>query len=141
MNREHFKFFFNLRVRYAEIDSQGIVFNAHYLTYFDTALTEYMREIDFDYQAMVSEENIDFHLVKSTVEYRGPIGFDDVIDVGVTVKKIGNSSLTWNLAIFKQDSDVCETLGEIIWVCSEIAKHKSHPLPKALIDAISSYET
>ena len=77
-------------VRYAEIDSQGLVFNAHYLTYFDTALTEYMREVDFDYQAMVSEENIDFHLVKSTVEYRGPIGFDDVIDIGVTVKKIGN---------------------------------------------------
>ena len=90
MNRDQIKFFHELRVRYAEVDSQGIVFNAHYLTYFDTAITEYMRKIDYDYHALVSERGLDFHLIKSTIEYLNPIGYDDLIEIGVTVIKIGN---------------------------------------------------
>jgi len=102
MKRDQFKFFHDLRVRYAEVDSQGIVFNAHYLTYFDTVITEYMRNIHYDYYTLVSRRGLDFHLIKSTVEYLKPIGFDEIIEIGVTTHKIGKSSLTWVLAIFKR---------------------------------------
>ena len=102
MKRDQFKFFHDLRVRYAEVDSQGIVFNAHYLTYFDTAITEYIRNINYDYKTLVSRRGLDFHLIKSTVEYLKPIGFDEIIEIGVTTHKIGKSSLTWVLAIFKR---------------------------------------
>ena len=46
MHREDFRFFFPFRVRYAEVDGQNVVFNAHYLTYFDTSITEYFRAMD-----------------------------------------------------------------------------------------------
>ena len=49
MKRKIYKFFHTLRVRYAEVDAQGIVFNSHYLTYFDCAITEYYRKIKYNY--------------------------------------------------------------------------------------------
>jgi len=140
MKRDQFKFFYDLRVRYAEVDSQGIVFNAHYLTYFDTSITEYMRNIHYDYQALVSKRGLDFHLVKSTVEYLKPIGFDEIIEIGVTAHKIGKSSLTWVLAIFKKGESECLAKGEIIWVCSRVGTNKSHPLPEDLVKLLSEHE-
>jgi acyl-CoA thioester hydrolase len=140
MKRDQFKFFYDLRVRYAEVDSQGIVFNAHYLTYFDTSITEYMRNISYDYQALVSRRGLDFHLVKSTVEYLKPIGFDEIIEIGVTAHKIGKSSVTWVLAIFKKGDLECLAKGEIIWVCSRVGTNKSHPLPEDLVKLLSENE-
>jgi acyl-CoA thioester hydrolase len=140
MKRDQFKFFYDLRVRYAEVDSQGIVFNAHYLTYFDTTITEYMRNINYDYQALVSKRGLDFHLVKSTVEYLKPIGFDEIIEIGVTAHKIGKSSLTWVLAIFKKGESDCLAKGEIVWVCSQVGTNKSHPLPEDLVKLLSAHE-
>jgi hypothetical protein len=51
MSREQFWFFHPFRVRYSEIDGQGVVFNAHYLTYFDTTITEYFRALGYDQYA------------------------------------------------------------------------------------------
>jgi acyl-CoA thioester hydrolase len=140
MKRDQFRFFHDLRVRYAEVDSQGIVFNAHYLTYFDTAITEYMRNINYDYHTLVSRRGLDFHLVKSTVEYLKPIRFDEIIEIGVSAHKIGTSSLTWVLAIFKKGASECAASGEIVWVCSRVGTNKSHPLPEDFVALLSEYE-
>jgi acyl-CoA thioester hydrolase len=140
MKRDQFKFFQDLRVRYAEVDSQGIVFNAHYLTYFDTAITEYMRNINYDYHTLVSRRGLDFHLAKSTVEYIKPIGFDEMIEIGVTAYKIGKSSLTWVLAIFKKGASECLAKGEIVWVCSKVGMGNSYPLPEDFVKLLSGYE-
>ncbi len=136
--REHYNFFYELRVRYSEIDGQGIVFNAHYFTYFDTAVTEYLRKIDFDYQTLVSEEGLDFFLVKSTINYLKPAYFDQILEIGVTTAKIGRSSLTWDLAIFNKGENDCLTHGELVWVCTERVTNKSHPLPGALMQLLNS---
>ena len=140
MKRDQFKFFQDLRVRYAEVDSQGIVFNAHYLTYFDTAITEYMRNINYDYHTLVSRRGLDFLLAKSTVEHLKPIGFDEIIEIGVTAYKIGKSSLTWVLAIFKKGSSECLAKGEIFWVCSKVGTGKSYPLPENFVKLLYVYE-
>lgn len=134
--RNCYPFFDRQRVRYAEVDMQGIAFNAHYLTWFDCALNEYLRHIGYDYHAQVRELELDFHLVKSLVEYLGPIRFDQLIDIGVRPLHIGNSSLTWELAIFAEGDNVCLTRGEIVWVCARIGSHRSHPLPPGLLAAL-----
>lgn len=128
--RDHYTWTHRLRVRYSEIDYQGIVFNAHYLSYFDAALTEFMRDLEFDFTALVKHEQLDFHLIKSTVEYVQPIRADQLIDIAVAPAKLGNSSVTWQLAIFGADQTECLATGEIIWVCSKVGEHKSHPLPE-----------
>jgi acyl-CoA thioester hydrolase len=140
MKRDQFNFFHELRVRYAEVDSQGIVFNAHYLTYFDTTITEYMRNIKYDYHTLVSKRGLDFHLVKSTVEYLKPIGFDELLEIGISAYRIGKSSLTWSLGIFKKGAPECLAKGEIVWVCSQVGTNKSHPLPEDLVRLLTEWE-
>ncbi|OPL09067.1 MAG: thioesterase [Firmicutes bacterium ML8_F2] len=131
--RDHFNYFHQLRVRYAEIDGQGIVFNAHYLTYFDTAVTEFVRNINYDYLEQVTGKGLDFFLVKATIDFFKPIRFDEIIDIGVTAHKIGKSSLTWLLAIFKKGEEECLASGKLVWVCSRVGTNKSFPLPDDLV--------
>jgi acyl-CoA thioester hydrolase len=135
MQRNAYSFFHPLRVRYAEIDLQGVVFNAHYLTYFDTAITEYLRDTGYSYKTLFTSRGLDFHLVKATVEFLRPIVFDLLIEIGVRVSRIGTSSITFAPAIFAQDQNdqkdqpECLAKGEIVWVCAKVGTHKSHPLP------------
>jgi acyl-CoA thioester hydrolase len=132
LHRSDFWFFFPLRVRYAEVDQQGVVFNAHYLTYFDVAITEYMRALNYDYRLQPERTGTDFHVVKSLVEYRAPIGFDEEIDIGVRTGRLGRTSLSFQLAIFGKDSEQLRTSGEIVWVNADQATHKAAPVPSEL---------
>src|ERR1043165_7766153 len=104
MSREQFWFFHPFRVRYSEIDCQGFVFNAHYLTYFDTTITEYFRALGYDQFADAQRTGLDFHVVRSVIEYRAPVRFDWDLDVGARVARIGNTSVTFELAIFRKGS-------------------------------------
>lgn len=139
LNREHYSFFHIFRVRYSEIDAQGIVFNAHYFTYFDTAITEFIREIKFDYKALIASEGLDFYLVKSTIDFFKPAAFDQLIEIGVSIAKVGRSSLTWELAIFRKDEDECLARGELVWVCTKLGSGQSHPLPDHLLSLINDF--
>lgn len=76
MTRDQFSFFHPFRIRYSEIDGQGVVFNAHYLTFYDTTITEYFRALGYDQYADAQKTGMDFHVVKSVVEYKSPIRFD-----------------------------------------------------------------
>jgi acyl-CoA thioester hydrolase len=132
LHRSDFWFFFPLRVRYAEADQQGVVFNAHYLTYFDVAITEYMRALNYDYRLQPECTGTDFHVIKALVEYRAPIQFDDEIDIGVRTGRIGRTSLSFQLAIFGKDSEQLRTCGEIVWVNAHQATRKAAPVPSEL---------
>ena len=135
-----YKFFFPFRVRYSEIDGQMIVYNAHYLTYFDTAITEYCRLLSFDFVTEKEQTGHDFHTIKALVEYKAPIFFDDEIEVGVRTSRIGNSSLTFQFGVFRsRESDLLAS-GEIIWVNTDQDSRKSVPVPQALISKLSEFE-
>ena len=140
MSRSQFNYFFSFRVRYSEVDAQGIVFNAHYLTYFDSAMTEYLRHIGHDYQKVVERSNEDFHTVKTLVEYIKPILFDQIIDVCIRVKKIGRSSLTFLLEIYHQNKEDLLASGEVIWVNADQKTHKSTKLSDDLCRKIRIHE-
>jgi acyl-CoA thioester hydrolase len=133
MQREAFSFFYALRVRYAEVDAQGVVFNAHYLTYFDTAITEFFRNAGYSYADFFTAKGLDFHLIKATVEYLRPIGFDTLLEIGVRVARIGTSSVTFDLGVFAKDQTEPRATGEIVWVCAKPGTHKSHPLPDEFV--------
>ena len=140
MSRDQFWFFHPFRVRYSEIDGQGVVFNAHYLTYFDTTITEYFRALGYDQFADAKATGIDFHVVKSVIEYKAPILFDQQIDVGAPVALIGNSSLVFELAIFLKGGDDALVTGEIVWVYTDQKSYRPLPIPKSIRDLIASRE-
>lgn len=122
------------------MDAQGIVFNAHYLTYFDTAMTEYLRHIEYDYVKEVKERNEDFHTVKTLVEYKSPIHFDQIIDVCLKVRKIGTSSLTFYIEVHPNKEDNMRVSGEVVWVNTNQETHSSAPLSKNIIKKIKLLE-
>ena len=138
--REEFWFHFPFRVRYSEVDAQAVVFNAHYLTYFYTAITEYFRALGYDYLGEVARTGIDFHTVKSVVEYKAPIRFDEDIEVCVRVARIGRSSINLALAIFAKGSDDLRATGEIIWVATDQTTHQSVAVTEDLRALVASRE-
>lgn len=140
MARSDFEFAWPFRVRYAEVDGQMIVFNAHYLTYFDTAITEYFRALPYDYRGQVTRTGEDFHTVRTLVEYQQPIVFDEDIEVCLRTSRLGGSSLTFLLEIHPQGLDDLRATGEVVWVNTDQTTHKSAAVPAQLADKIRVYE-
>jgi acyl-CoA thioester hydrolase len=81
-----------IRVRYGECDLQGVVFNAHYLNYFDTSITELWRSACGSYQAML-DRGVDIVLAEASVRFRKPARFDEVLTLAVAVTHIGTTSV------------------------------------------------
>lgn len=86
----HFRYY--LRVRYGECDAQKVVFNARYAEYVDLATSEFLRALGYGAQIISGE--LDFQLVKQTIEWKAPARFDQVLEISVFARSLGNTSFT-----------------------------------------------
>lgn len=136
--RKDFRFFHRLRVRWAEVDMQKIVFNAHYLMYFDTAISDYWRAMALPYEEAMQSLDGDLYVRKATIDFRGSARMDDVIDVGMRCARIGNSSMTFEGGLFRQDQFLVGC--ELVYVFADPATQTSKPVPAALRDALTGFE-
>ena len=123
------EFIYEKRVRYHEIDAQAVVYNAHYLTYFDIALTEFARDKGW---LSAPYQGFDFHVVKAEVNYRKPMRLDEVVKIGASVKRVGRSSVTFSIVIFTGDDDI-RADGEVVWVWTDQETGRSAPLPEHIL--------
>jgi acyl-CoA thioester hydrolase len=138
MPRADFTFSHSLRVRWAEVDRQGIVFNGHYLLYFDVGVTEYWRAIGYPYPDELLAHGSDLFVKKASIEYHASAQYDEVLDVLVRVARIGRSSVQFLLEIHRGDAHLID--GEIIYVNADPASKQSAPVPAFLRDAIARFE-
>ena len=138
MTRSDFRFFHRLRVRWAEIDAQKIVFNAHYLMYFDTAISAYWRALALPYEESMQTLEGDLYVKKATVEYHASARMDDVVDVGMRCRRIGTSSIAFDGALFRGDQKLVDC--ELIYVFAEPATQTSRPVPPPLRAILEGYE-
>lgn len=138
MKRSDFRFFHRLRVRWAEVDMQKIVFNAHYLMYFDTAVADYWRAIALPYEEAMHQLGGDLYVKKATVEFNASARMDDRLDVGMKCSRIGNSSMIFTGAIFR-DNELLITC-ELVYVFADPATQKSKPVPAPLRELLLGYE-
>jgi acyl-CoA thioester hydrolase len=127
MAREDFSFFHRLRVRWSEVDMQGIVFNGNYLNYFDVAFTEYWRATGLPDVIAQSEAGLELFARKAVVEYHAPSRFDDLLDIGVRCAELGRSSMRFVLEIYRDDEQLIS--GEILYVHADSRVRKSEPVP------------
>jgi acyl-CoA thioester hydrolase len=140
MDINEFKLQHKLRVRWAEVDMQAIVFNGHYLTYFDVAIAEYWRAAGLPYPSgVVDRFGVDFFVVKATVEYHASAKYDDEITVVARCSQLGRSSLRYLMGIFRGDEHLIS--GELIYVCADAKTQKSVPIPQPLRDVFTQFET
>jgi acyl-CoA thioester hydrolase len=144
MAREEFACSHRLRVRWAEVDMQKIVFNGHYLTYIDTALADYWREIGLAYpHGYVDRYGNDIYLRKATVEYLGSARYDDQLAVLTRVSKLGRTSMTYAFEIYRDDPDPSGApliTAEMVYVNADPATMEAAPLPEDLRKRIQGYE-
>ena len=84
-------FVHHLRPRYAEVDAQGVVFNAHWLTYFDESQTRFFEALGLRPKVAFFTD-FDVMVVKAVIEWEGPAGFDDDVAIAVRVPRLGNAS-------------------------------------------------
>ena len=139
MARSDFRFSHTLRVRWAEVDKQDIVFNGHYLTYFDVGVTEYYRAIGKPYPDAILAEGSDLYAKKAEIEYHASAEYDDIIDVCVRVSRIGRSSFEFAIELYRQEELLVS--GTLIYVNANPATRKSAPLPESLKSAFREFET
>ena len=127
-----------LKVRYSEIDCQRIVYNSHYLTYFDISISEMMDEL-FDQEEYIKQTNNEFHTVNANMKFKSPAMLNDKIEVYTAIKKIGSSSLTFIAEIYRENSDEILNEGEITWVNTNQEEMKSSPIPEELKAKFNKY--
>jgi acyl-CoA thioester hydrolase len=101
------------RARYHECDAQGVVFNAHHVTYVDVSLTELWRTAFGSYGAMV-DEGFDVVVADVHAAYREPVRFDEAVELALTIERFGNSSMTTSWVTSVGDRTCVE--GEIVHV-------------------------
>jgi acyl-CoA thioester hydrolase len=130
-----------LRVRWAEVDMQKIVFNGHYLTYIDTAVAEYWREIGLPYpQGYVERYANDLYLRKATLEYLASARYDDWLAVCCRVARLGRSSMTFHFEIYRQTEEAPLLGAELVYVNADPSSMKAAPLPDELRERVLRYE-
>jgi len=136
--RSDFAFHHQHRVRWSECDPQWVVFNGHYLTFFDVAITEYTRAVGLPSVMTQQRSGAQFFARKATVEYHAPAKYDDMLDICVRLAYLGRSSLRFVIEVYKDQSLL--TSGELVYVYVDTALGVSVALPEVQRAAVLAYE-
>lgn len=138
MQKQDFLFFHPLRVRWVEVDMQKIVFNGHYLMYFDTAVSDYWRNLALPYEQTMHDLGGDLYVVKSSLEYKASAVYDDLLHIGMRCQRIGNSSITFQACAFRGEHVL--VTGELVYVFADPQTQTSKPVPQELRDTLLGFE-
>lgn len=134
--REQFKFFFPIQTRWADNDIYGHVNNVTYYSYFDTAANSLLiQKTGFD----IHNSKIIGLVVDSACSFLQELSFPETVDVGVAIGKIGNSSLRYELAIFKQGQHEAAAQGHFVHVFVDRENRKSTMIPMSMRDILGEY--
>jgi len=132
LSRNEFQAFWSVSIRYYELDPQGVVHNANYVSFFDEAITGYFKYVNYDYWTDIEETRKDFHTVQVKVQYNKPLQYGHEIEIGTKIKEIGNSSITWLMGMFLKDSDELVSSCEAVHVYTDQTTMKPTPITEDL---------
>ena len=132
LSRNDFQAFWSVSIRYYELDPQGVVHNANYVSFFDEAITSYFKYVNYDYWTDIEKTRKDFHTVQVKVQYNKPLQYGHEIEIGTKIKEIGNSSITWVMGMFLKDSDELVSSCEAVHVYTDQTTMKPTPITEDL---------
>lgn len=138
MKQQDFRLIHRLRVRWAEVDMQKIVFNAHYLMYFDTAITDYWRALGLPYEEAMLQLGGELYVKKASIEFHGSAHLDDQLNVALKCARVGNSSMIFSGAIFRGDELLVTC--ELVYVFADPASQTARPVPDSLRSLVARFE-
>jgi len=123
-----------LRVRYSECDAQGVVFNGHYLFFYDVALNELWRDRIGPYQEMI-ERGADLVVAEATTRFLASARFDEELDIELQVKHLGTTSMIIQPVFRVGERLVAD--GEVRHVFVDPATMRKTPMPDDIREALS----
>jgi acyl-CoA thioester hydrolase len=131
-----------LRVRWAEVDLQGVVFNGHYLAYCDVCVTEYWRAIGMTYPAAFLAMGSDLFVRKATLEYHAPAQYDDELELCGRTSRLGATSLLFVIEMYRRGQIEGPLIsGELVYVSTDLTSKAPLALPEALRRHVRAFET
>ena len=131
-----FKYSSLTRVGFSDTDAQGIVYYGRYLPYFDSARVEYHRHL----QLLVTEpREYEFVMRANTIEYHAPAQFDDLIEVFIRVSRIGRTSVTYELAAYRDDDVLMVTATQTL-VLVDLDERRACAVPDSYREQIAAFE-
>ena len=137
LSKDEFEVFWEATVRYYELDPQGVMHNANHVAFFDQAITAYFKHVNYDYLSDIEETKKDFHTVQVLVQYNKPLYFDQNIEIGVKVKEIGNSSITWIMGMFLKETGELVSSCEAVHVYTDQTTMKATPITEKLKEKLN----
>lgn len=136
--RAAFPHFCEIATRWMDNDVYGHVNNVVYYAYFDTAMNQFLIErgvLDIHHGAVVG------FVVDSGCSYFSPIAFPDVVHVGIRVAKLGNSSVRYEIGIYRNEAQAPAAVGHFVHVYVERSSNRPVPVPapmRAVLAALAS---
>lgn len=123
--------------RYMEIDSQGVVFNGWYLTWFDEAMAAFLADRDLPYAALI-ESGFDVHVVRSEIDYKAGVRWGDAVEVAVSTGRVGTTSFALDFQVVRTADgaeQVCVT-GRNVYVVVAADFSGKRPIPPLLAQVL-----
>ena len=131
--REDYKVFYPINTRWSDNDIYGHVNNVMYYSYFDTAANRYLIE---EGGLDISDGSIVGYVVNSGCQYHSPITYPETIEAGLRVDRLGNSSVQYGIAIFRQGQEQAAANGHFVHVFVEREENRSVAIPGKLREAL-----
>ncbi len=126
-------FEFPVRVRYHEVDAQGVVFNAWYLAWFDEAMTEFLTARGLPYQHML-DAGYDVQLVHTELDWRTGVGWQDPVVIAVSTARLGRTSFDLDFEVRRAGEVTCS--GRTTYVVIATDGSGKRELPALIRDAL-----
>jgi acyl-CoA thioester hydrolase len=125
-----------LRVRYSECDPQNVVFNSHYVAWFDVLMTELWREVPGGYAGMMAT-GTDLVVAEVNVRYMDGARFDDEVELRATVTRLGTTGMTTRIEVLREEQPLAE--GHLRHVFIDPATKAKRPIPDDVRSALEPY--
>lgn len=131
--RHEYPHFLAIPTRWMDNDVYGHVNNVVYYAYFDTAVNRFL----IDRGALdIHEGPVIGLVVESSCRYTAPMSFPDTVHAGVRVARLGNTSVQYELALFKNDDDESAADGRFVHVYVDRDTRRPTPVPEAMREAL-----
>ena len=132
-SRAEYPHFLTLPTRWMDNDIYGHVNNALYYAFFDTAINEYLIAAG---GLDITAGTVMAFAVESQCQYLRPLAFPEQLDIGLRVGKLGNSSVRYELAIFKQSEVLAAAIGYFVHVFVDRETQRPVSLPPQIRTAL-----
>jgi acyl-CoA thioester hydrolase len=134
-----FRFYHPIEVRYGDLDPQGHVNNAKFLTFFEQARVQYFLEMGLFHEG---DSFMDIGVILADVHltFQAPILWGTPIKTGARVSRLGNKSLTIEQTVVHAESGQQFASGTVVMVTYDYHSDRSIPIPDDWREKISAYE-